>query len=71
MNKIGIPKITLAGVYLPLISFSPRGKERQPHWWDVANLLTEKGGFFLTEKGGALMLEKETKVLGVKPTPIE
>lgn len=41
--------------------------DRKPPWQDVANILTEDGGFMLTEDGGAILLENEVKQIRLVP----
>lgn len=68
MRKIGLHKVTLGRVELPRVAFSDRkGGEPKPPWWDVANILTEDGGFMLTEDGGAILMENEVKQIRLRP----
>lgn len=62
MRKVRLRKVSLGSVGLHRIAFSDYKKsEPKPPWFDVANLLTENGGFFLLENGGALLLENHVK----------
>lgn len=64
MNEVRLRKIQLGHVGLKRIAFSERkGGEPKPPWWDVANILTEAGGFMLTEDGGALLMESGIKYI--------
>lgn len=56
----------MVSVKLPRIGWSERVEKSQEPWWDVANILTEEGGFLLTEDGGALLLENEVSQIKVQ-----
>lgn len=67
MNEIKLRKVQLGYVGLHRVAFSERETERKPPWWDVANILTEDGGFMLTEDGGAILLESGIKTIRLTP----
>lgn len=66
MQDAKLHKVTLGSARLHRVAFndSDRNGGDEP-WADVANLLTEKRGFFLLENGGALLLENKVKQISL------
>lgn len=67
MKSVGLQRVALGTATLPRVAFTPKRGEINPPWWDVANILTEDGGFMLTEDGGAILLENEVKQIRLIP----
>lgn len=69
MHKVGLHKVTLGSVGLYRVALGDKRDSESKHepWWDVANILTERGGFMLTEDGGALLMENNVKQIRLTP----
>lgn len=67
MTGVKLQRVTLGSVRLRRVAFSVRRGEKKEPWWDVANILTEDGGFLLTEDGGAILMESGVKQIRLRP----
>ena len=68
MQRVELHKVSLGSVGLTRVAMGGRRKsEPKPPWMDVANILTEDGGFMLTENGGAILLESGVKQIRLTP----
>lgn len=67
MKRVKLHRVALGGVSVKRVAFGVRRGENKEPWWDVANILTEDGGFLLTEDGGAILMESGVKQIRLRP----